>query len=78
MAPEEGEPVEVDIALDGEPGQLPEEALTEVQRLLAPQHLVTQQQPQRGDVGTGPGVTAVMTLMFKCKTFSIPGDVDNL
>ena len=62
MAPEEGEPVEVDIALDGEPGQLPEEALTEVQRLLAPQHLVTQQQPQRGDVGTGPGVTTVMTL----------------
>ena len=46
MAPEEGEPVEVDIALDGESGQLPEEALTEMQRLLAPQHLVTQQQPQ--------------------------------
>ena len=46
MAPEEGEPVEVDIALDGESGQLPEEALPEMQRLLAPQHLVTQQQPQ--------------------------------
>ena len=46
MAPEEGEPVEVDITLDGEPGELPEEALAEVQRLLAPQHLVTKQQPQ--------------------------------
>ena len=46
MAPEEGEPMEVDITLDGEPCQLPEEALAEVQRLLAPQHLVPQQQPQ--------------------------------
>ena len=43
VAPEEGEPMEVDITLDGEPCQLPEEALAEVQRLLAPQHLVTQQ-----------------------------------
>ena len=54
MAPEEGEPVEVDVALDGEPGQLPEEALAEVKSLLPPEHLVTQQQPQRGDVRTRP------------------------
>ena len=55
MAPEEGEPVEVDIALDGEPVQLAEEALAEVQRLLPPEHLVPEQQPQGGDVGTGSG-----------------------
>ena len=55
VAPEEGEPVQVDVTLDGEPGQLPEEALAEVQRLLPPEHLVPEQQPQGGDVGTGSG-----------------------
>ena len=55
MAPEESEPVKVDVTLDGEPGQLPEEALAEVQRLLSPEHLVPEKQPQGGDVGTGSG-----------------------
>ena len=40
MAPEEGKPMKVDVALDGEALQLTEEALAEVQRLLAPEHLV--------------------------------------
>ena len=57
MTPEESEPVEVDITLDGEPVQLAEEALAEVQGLLPSQNLVSQQQPQRGDVGTVPEVT---------------------
>ena len=59
MAPEEGEPVQVDVTLDCEPGQLPKEALAEVKCLLSPEHLVPKQQPQGGDVGTGPGYTYV-------------------
>ena len=67
MAPEEGEAVQVHIALHGEPLQppvdqsqvsivimltnhrsvLPEEGLAEVKRLLAPQHLVPQQQSEQ-------------------------------
>ena len=62
MAPEEGEPVQVDVTLDCEPGQLPEEALAEVQRLLSPEHLVPEQQPQGGDVGTGSGNKQVKRL----------------
>ena len=46
MAPEEGEPMKMDIALNGQPVQLAEEALAKVQGLLPSQNLVTQQQPQ--------------------------------
>ena len=46
MAPEEGEPMEMNIALNSQPVQLAEEALAEVQGLLPSQNLVTQQQPQ--------------------------------
>ena len=46
MAPEEGEPMEVDIALNGQPVQLAEEALAKVQGLLPSQNLVSKQQPQ--------------------------------
>ena len=62
MAPEEGEPVEVDIALDGEPVQLAEEALAEVQGLLPSQDLVSQQKSQRGDVRTVPRLTRKISL----------------
>ena len=54
MAPEEGKPVQVDVTLNCEPGQLPKEALAEVKCLLSPEHLVPKQQPQGGDVRTGP------------------------
>ena len=54
VAPEEGKPVQVDVTLNCEPGQLPKEALAEVKCLLSPEHLVPKQQPQGGDVRTGP------------------------
>ena len=46
MAPEEGEPMQVNIALNGQSVQLAEEALTKVQGLLPSQNLVSQQQTQ--------------------------------
>ena len=46
MAPEEGEPMKMNIALNGQSVQLAEEALAEVQGLLPSQNLVSEQQPQ--------------------------------
>ena len=79
MAPEEGEPVQVDVTLNSESGQLPKEALAEVKCLLSPEHLVPEQQSQGGDVGTGPGNKYVKRLgIHIIHSLSRPGDVDNL
>ena len=54
--------MQVDVTLDGESGQLSKEALAEVKCLLSPEHLVPEQQPQGGDVGTSPEIIYVKRL----------------
>ena len=45
----------MNISLNSQLLQLPEESLPKVQGLLPPEHLVSKEKPQGGYVGTAPG-----------------------